>query len=195
MARFQIHDTARVSELTDSQVTGLTSFLSSPSNVVDPMNKRANNPLLIGSAGVGAEGRMHLAPANFVWRGDDGRSPRASPNIGLGVSQSEMLKRLKESDGARASKIQPWLESLPHYHPRSPKNPKNLQRPEGNADPLAGVLVENEAKRLLRENIAHHRTIGTYRGRRHAMGLPVRGQRTNTNAMTARRLNRIERRG
>jgi len=28
--------------------------------------------------------------------------------------------------------------------------------------------------------------IGTYRGRRHRMGLPVRGQRTRTNARTRR---------
>jgi hypothetical protein len=32
----------------------------------------------------------------------------------------------------------------------------------------------------VQENIARLKDIGTYRGRRHAMGLPVRGQRTRT---------------
>jgi small subunit ribosomal protein S13 len=45
----------------------------------------------------------------------------------------------------------------------------------------------------MRENIAHQRMIGSYVGRRHAMGLPVRGQNTQTNAKTARKLNRVER--
>ena len=34
------------------------------------------------------------------------------------------------------------------------------------------------------------RDIGTYRGRRHRMGLPVRGQRTRTNARTRRGVRR-----
>ncbi|KAI0721724.1 hypothetical protein C8T65DRAFT_565811 [Cerioporus squamosus] len=45
----------------------------------------------------------------------------------------------------------------------------------------------------MRENIAHQRMIGSYVGRRHAMHLPVRGQNTQSNARTARKLNRVER--
>jgi small subunit ribosomal protein S13 len=48
---------------------------------------------------------------------------------------------------------------------------------------------------VLHANINHHRNVGTYRGRRHAAHLPVRGQRTSTNANTAKKLNRLERRG
>lgn len=62
-------------------------------------------------------------------------------------------------------------------------------------DPLRRIVIESDLKRQMLANIAHHRQIGTYRGRRHAQGLPVRGQRTQTNALTAKRLNRIERRG
>jgi len=58
---------------------------------------------------------------------------------------------------------------------------------------LKSLKIEGELKRDMRENIAHHRLIGSYVGRRHAMHLPVRGQRTKSNARTARKLNRIER--
>ena len=60
-------------------------------------------------------------------------------------------------------------------------------------DPLRWLRIETDLKRELRENIAHHRMIGSYVGKRHAMGLPVRGQRTRTNAKTAKKLNRVER--
>ena len=56
-------------------------------------------------------------------------------------------------------------------------------------DPLNELKIESELKRLVRENIQHHRSIGTWRGKRHGMRLPVRGQRTKTNAKTAKRLN------
>lgn len=60
-------------------------------------------------------------------------------------------------------------------------------------DPLDSILLESDLRREIRQNIAHHRNIGTHRGRRHAMGYPVRGQRTHTNARTAKKLNRVER--
>jgi len=63
------------------------------------------------------------------------------------------------------------------------------------SDPLRRIKVESELRREVRENIAHQRMIGSYRGKRHAMGLPVRGQNTQSNAKTARRLNRVERFG
>ena len=37
--------------------------------------------------------------------------------------------------------------------------------------------------------------MGTYRGRRHAMGMPVRGQRTRTQTATAGKFNRVDRLG
>lgn len=48
------------------------------------------------------------------------------------------------------------------------------------------VKVEGELKRQLSMSIKHHRDIGTYRGTRHAKGLPARGQRTKTNSRTVR---------
>ncbi|MBW0463294.1 hypothetical protein O181_003009 [Austropuccinia psidii MF-1] len=61
-------------------------------------------------------------------------------------------------------------------------------------DPLQSLLIESDLRREVRANIAHHRAIGSYRGKRHALGFPVNGQRTHTNAKTAKKLNRVERR-
>jgi small subunit ribosomal protein S13 len=46
--------------------------------------------------------------------------------------------------------------------------------------------IEGDLRRLEAMNIKRLIDIGTYRGRRHRMGLPVRGQRTRTNARTRR---------
>ncbi|KAI0306333.1 hypothetical protein B0F90DRAFT_1814251 [Multifurca ochricompacta] len=73
-----------------------------------------------------------------------------------------------------------------------PPPPLPRQKTKG-ADPLRWLRIETDLKRERRENIAHQRMIGSYVGKRHAMGLPVRGQNTQTNAKTARKLNRIER--
>ncbi|WP_265446608.1 30S ribosomal protein S13 [Acetivibrio straminisolvens] len=44
--------------------------------------------------------------------------------------------------------------------------------------------VEGDLRREIALNIKRLMEIGCYRGRRHRMGLPVRGQRTKTNART-----------
>ncbi len=46
--------------------------------------------------------------------------------------------------------------------------------------------VEGELKREILLNIKRLKEIGSYRGSRHAKGLPVRGQRTKTNSRTVR---------
>jgi small subunit ribosomal protein S13 len=45
-------------------------------------------------------------------------------------------------------------------------------------------VVEGDLRRELSMNIKRLMDIGTYRGLRHRRGLPVRGQRTRTNART-----------
>lgn len=44
--------------------------------------------------------------------------------------------------------------------------------------------VEGDLRREITQNIKRLMEIGAYRGLRHRMGLPVRGQRTHTNART-----------
>ncbi len=51
---------------------------------------------------------------------------------------------------------------------------------------IESYQVEGDLRRLESMSIKRLIDIGTYRGRRHRMGLPVRGQRTRTNARTRR---------
>lgn len=44
--------------------------------------------------------------------------------------------------------------------------------------------IEGQLRRQEMQNIARMKSIGCYRGMRHKLGLPVRGQRTRTNART-----------
>lgn len=46
--------------------------------------------------------------------------------------------------------------------------------------------VEGDLKMEISQNIKRLKEIGTYRGHRHGRNLPVRGQRTKTNARTKR---------
>ena len=46
------------------------------------------------------------------------------------------------------------------------------------------IKVEGDLRRDVNMDIKRHMDIGTYRGLRHRRGLPVRGQRTHTNART-----------
>jgi small subunit ribosomal protein S13 len=45
-------------------------------------------------------------------------------------------------------------------------------------------MVEGDLRREVAMNIKRLMDLGTYRGLRHRKGLPVRGQRTHTNART-----------
>lgn len=59
---------------------------------------------------------------------------------------------------------------------------------EGDAEKLraevAKLTVEGDVRREVSMNIKRLMDLGTYRGMRHRRGLPVRGQRTQTNART-----------
>jgi small subunit ribosomal protein S13 len=46
------------------------------------------------------------------------------------------------------------------------------------------LKIEGELKQEVQKNIKRLVEIGSYRGRRHRLGLPVRGQRSKTNART-----------
>ena len=47
-----------------------------------------------------------------------------------------------------------------------------------------GYRIEGDLRREVAQNIRRLISIGSYRGGRHKRGLPVRGQRTSTNART-----------
>lgn len=63
---------------------------------------------------------------------------------------------------------------------------KNLTRDEVSSlmKAMEEFRVEGDLKKEIRENIERLRAIKSYRGFRHIVGLPVRGQRTKSNSRT-----------
>jgi small subunit ribosomal protein S13 len=59
------------------------------------------------------------------------------------------------------------------------KNYNEETQRDGRSGPVEGGL-----RRRLQQNVTRLKKIGSYRGMRHIKGLPVRGQRTRTNART-----------
>jgi len=58
-------------------------------------------------------------------------------------------------------------------------------------DVLKGILVEGDLRREIGLSMKRLMEINCYRGIRHRRGLPVRGQRTRTNARTRRSKKRV----
>ncbi|MGE4169292.1 MAG: 30S ribosomal protein S13 [Candidatus Margulisiibacteriota bacterium] len=51
-------------------------------------------------------------------------------------------------------------------------------------DAVSEYAIEGDLRRQIGQNVRRLRDIGCYRGQRHRRNLPVRGQRTHTNART-----------
>ena len=62
--------------------------------------------------------------------------------------------------------------------------PSQTSTPENPETGLCPIVVEGDLRRKITEDLKRHKNIKTYRGLRHMKGLPVRGQRTQTNART-----------
>lgn len=64
--------------------------------------------------------------------------------------------------------------------------PTELTTDQENAirEKIESFRIEGELKREVSANVKRLKDIGSYRGSRHAKRLPVRGQRTKTNART-----------
>jgi len=69
-------------------------------------------------------------------------------------------------------------------------NPRTLTHLQAE---LAQLTIGNDARKLVQEKIQRLKDMGSNRGKRHAMGLPVRGQRTRNQTETSRKFNRLER--
>ena len=57
---------------------------------------------------------------------------------------------------------------------------------------VEGLEVEGDLRRERSQNVKRLQEIGCYRGLRHRRGLPVRGQRTKTNARTRKGPRRMQ---
>ena len=59
---------------------------------------------------------------------------------------------------------------------------------------LSTYKIETDLRNEILSNIRAKVDIGCYQGMRHQQGLPVHGQHTRSNAKTAKKLNRVDRR-
>jgi small subunit ribosomal protein S13 len=71
--------------------------------------------------------------------------------------------------------------SVPHTKKVKELNDAELERIR---EEIARTTVEGDLRREIQLSIKRLIDLGTYRGVRHRRGLPVRGQRTRTNART-----------
>jgi small subunit ribosomal protein S13 len=83
---------------------------------------------------------------------------RAKARAILEVTKVDLNKKVKDLSTEEATRIRKHIE--------------------------AKEMVEGDLKKQVNQNIKRLMDINCYRGRRHKMGLPVRGQRTKTNART-----------
>ena len=95
-------------------------------------------------------------------------------DIGLtyifGIGRSNVGKVIKESGVAAQKRIKDLTED----------EVNKLQRA------LEQFKVEGDLRQEIEQNIKRLEEVGSYRGIRHRKGLPVRGQRTRSNARTKR---------
>jgi small subunit ribosomal protein S13 len=85
--------------------------------------------------------------------------------------------------------IGPYLAELLCERTNIDRDKRARDLSEDDLAKLAALLdndftVEGQLRRQVQQNIARLRDIQCYRGMRHRKGLPVRGQRTRTNART-----------
>ncbi|EFE32179.1 uncharacterized protein ARB_01070 [Trichophyton benhamiae CBS 112371] len=67
-----------------------------------------------------------------------------------------------------------------HIHPTSTVGELATRQVLDLTGALSNMKIENDLKREILDNIKRLKTTGTYRGRRHALNLPVRGQNTRS---------------
>ncbi|XP_014554443.1 hypothetical protein COCVIDRAFT_28482 [Bipolaris victoriae FI3] len=114
---------------------------------------------------------------------------------GFSFTEATLVKRSLQSFYGIGPSVSQRIMAKFHIHPWAKVGSlKNATVMDLTAE-LANMKIENDLRRQVQDDIRRLRDMGTYRGRRHAMGLPVRGQKTRTQIATARRLNKIERGG
>ena len=89
--------------------------------------------------------------------------------FGIGPSNGrDILQQLKITDNPKFSEL--TQEQIDRLRDRVEKE----------------MTVEGDLRQQISQNIRRLKEIGSYRGQRHSRNLPVRGQRTKTNARTKR---------
>ncbi len=99
---------------------------------------------------------------------------------GFSFTEATLVKRSLESFFGIGPSVSQRIMAKFYIHPWAKVGSlKNATVMDLTAE-LANMKIENDLRRQVQDDIRRLRDIGTYRGRRHAMGLPVRGQKTRT---------------
>ncbi|CAG5183951.1 uncharacterized protein ALTATR162_LOCUS10835 [Alternaria atra] len=105
---------------------------------------------------------------------------------GFSFTEATLVKRSLESFFGIGPSVSQRIMAKFYIHPWAKVGSlKNATVMDLTAE-LANMKIENDLRRQVQDDIRRLRDMGTYRGRRHAMGLPI---------ATARRLNKMERGG
>jgi small subunit ribosomal protein S13 len=95
-------------------------------------------------------------------------------HVAISLTQIHGIGRTRALEACQEAQVDPTTQV------------KNLSEPEVARlrDAIAKFPVEGDLRREVAMNIKRLMDLGCYRGIRHRRGLPVRGQRTQTNART-----------
>ncbi|CAK7235842.1 hypothetical protein SBRCBS47491_009432 [Sporothrix bragantina] len=115
--------------------------------------------------------------------------------LGVNFHELKLVSKALQSFYAIGPQTSSRILAKFSIHPRQKMGTLTARTVTALTAELSNMTIESDARRIVQENIKRLRDMGTYRGRRHAVGLPVRGQQTRSQNMTARKLNKIERKG
>lgn len=100
--------------------------------------------------------------------------------FGTNFTETRLVARALQSFYGIGPQLRTTLMSRFHIHQTARIGDLSTKQIDDLAAELGTMTIENDARRGVVENIKRLRDMGTFRGRRHAMGLPVRGQRTRS---------------
>ncbi|RKF75264.1 37S ribosomal protein SWS2, mitochondrial [Golovinomyces cichoracearum] len=115
--------------------------------------------------------------------------------LGVSFRESELVKKALQSFYGLGKTHSTRILAKYHIFPQARLGSLPAKTVTALTGELSGMTIETEARKIVQTNIMRLKEMGSYRGRRHAMNLPVRGQRTRSQINTARKLNKVERNG
>ncbi|KAF1984578.1 40S ribosomal protein s13 [Aulographum hederae CBS 113979] len=111
--------------------------------------------------------------------------------LGTNFLETQFVKSALESFYGVGPKVSQRLMARYYIHPTAKIGALKQQQIMAIQEDLSNMTIGNDARRILKDTIMRLKEMGTYRGRRHALNLPVRGQNTRSQIVTARKHNRI----
>jgi len=115
--------------------------------------------------------------------------------LGSNFLEDRILKRCLQTFYGIGPSVSSRIFAKLSIHETARVGSLNTNKLTALSNELSNMTIENDLRRKIRDDIRRLKDMGTYRGRRHAQGLPARGQNTRSQISTARKLNRVERRG